>query len=42
MAGFIENLQTKISSVSAEFESLSTDKDLGYALRRFLGMRSRK
>jgi uncharacterized protein (DUF58 family) len=42
MAGFIGNLQTRISSVSAEFESLSTDKDLGYALRRFLGMRSRK
>ena len=42
MKAFMENLKAKLASVSAEFESLRTDRDLGYALRRFLGMRNRK
>lgn len=42
MNGFMEDLREKLASVSAEFESLHTDQDLGHALRRFLGMRNRK
>ncbi len=42
MNGFIEDLGKKLSSVSAEFETLISNQDLGYALRRFLGMRNRK
>ena len=42
MNAFMENLKAKLASVSAEFESLRTDRDLGSALRRFLGMRNRK
>jgi uncharacterized protein (DUF58 family) len=42
MSVFCNDLQTGLSAVSAEFESLSTDQDLGHALRRFLGMRNRQ
>ena len=42
MSGFCDDLQSKLSSVSAEFESLVTNQDLGHALRRFLGMRNRQ
>jgi len=42
MAEFCDDLKTKLSSVSAEFESLITNQDLGHAMRRFLGMRNRK
>ncbi|MBT3667734.1 MAG: DUF58 domain-containing protein [Opitutae bacterium] len=42
MAGFVEDLDEKLSAVSAELETLITNQDLGYALRRFLGMRNRK
>ncbi|MAN37988.1 MAG: hypothetical protein CMI21_10305 [Opitutae bacterium] len=42
MSQFVENLRGKLASVSAEFESLRTDRDLGHALRRFLGVRNRK
>ena len=42
MNAFIEDLQEKLASVSAEFESLRSDRDLGHALRSFLGLRNRK
>ena len=42
MSQFVENLRGKLASVSAEFESLRSDRDLGHALRRFLGVRNRK
>jgi uncharacterized protein (DUF58 family) len=42
MNAFLEDLREKLASVSAEFESLRSDQDLGHALRRFLGMRNRK
>jgi hypothetical protein len=42
MSGFIKDLDKKLSSVSAELETLTTNQDLGHALRRFLGMRNRK
>ena len=42
MSVFCDDLQSKLSSVSAEFESLVTNQDLGHALRRFLGMRNRQ
>ena len=42
MGAFIEDLRGKLASVSAEFESLRSDQELGHALRRFLGMRNRK
>ena len=42
MSVFCNDLQTGLSAVSAEFESLSSDQDLGHALRRFLGMRNRQ
>ena len=42
MSIFCNDLQTGLSAVSAEFESLSSDQDLGHALRRFLGMRNRQ
>jgi len=38
---FVNILSKNLSSVSAEFESLYTDQDLGHALRRFLGVRNR-
>ena len=41
MNEFKETLERNLSSVSAEFESLYTDQDLGHALRRFLGVRNR-
>ena len=34
-------LAQNLAGVSAEFESLFTDQDLGHALRRFLGLRNR-
>jgi uncharacterized protein (DUF58 family) len=42
MAGFLENLEVKLASVSAEFESLRSNQDIGHALRRFLGVRNRR
>ena len=42
MGAFIDDLRGKLASVSAEFESLRSDQELGHALRRFLGMRNRK
>ncbi len=42
MAGFCNDLQKKLSSVSAEFESFVTNQDLGHAMRRFLGIRNRQ
>lgn len=41
MADFKETLARNLAGVSAEFESLFTDQDLGHALRRFLGVRNR-
>ena len=41
MDEFKDTLERNLSSVSAEFESLYTDQDLGHALRRFLGVRNR-
>jgi len=41
MADFKETLARNLAEVSAEFESLFTDQDLGHALRRFLGVRNR-
>ena len=41
MDEFKDILERNLSSVSAEFESLYTDQDLGHALRRFLGVRNR-
>lgn len=41
MNEFKDTLERNLSSVSAEFESLYTDQDLGHALRRFLGVRNR-
>ena len=41
MADFKETLARNLAGVSAEFESLFTDQDLGHALRRFLGLRNR-
>ena len=41
MNNFKETLSRNLSSVSAEFESLYTDQDLGHALRSFLGVRNR-
>ena len=41
MNEFKDTLGRNLSSVSAEFESLYTDQDLGHALRRFLGVRNR-
>lgn len=41
MAAFKETLARNFSSVSAEFESLFTNQDLGHALRKFLGIRAR-
>ena len=42
MNAFVEDLREKLASVSAEFETLRSDLDLGHALRRFLGVRNRK
>ncbi len=42
MSVFCDDLQSGLSAVSAEFETLSTEQDLGHALRRFLGMRNRQ
>lgn len=42
MKKFQDQLKQKLSMVSAEFENFYTDQDLGYALRRFLGMRNRR
>jgi uncharacterized protein (DUF58 family) len=39
MNGFLESLKANLASVSVEFDSLSTDAQLGPALHRFLGMR---
>ena len=41
MEKFQENLKGELMTIGAEFEVLFTDQDLGYALRRFLGMRFR-
>ena len=41
MNDFKETLSRNLAGVSAEFESLFTDQDLGHALRRFLGVRNR-
>ena len=41
MRDFIDLLNDKISSVSAEFETFLSNQDLGHALRRFLGIRNR-
>ena len=40
MEEFQSRLSENLSVVSAEFESFFTDQDLGFALRRFLGMRN--
>lgn len=42
MNAFVEDLGGKLASVSAEFESLQSDQELGHSLRRFLGMRNRR
>jgi len=42
MNAFMEDLREKLASVSAEFETLRSDRELGHALRRFLGLRNRK
>lgn len=42
MNAFVEDLGEKLASVSAEFESLQSDQELGHSLRRFLGMRNRR
>ena len=42
MNAFMEDLREKLASVSAEFETLRSDQELGHALRRFLGLRNRK
>ena len=42
MNQFKGRLAQKMAEVSAEFESVRTDQNLGHALRRFLGMRNRK
>ena len=42
MNAFEEDLRGKLASVSAEFESLRSDQELGHSLRRFLGMRNRR
>ncbi len=42
MNAFVEDLRGKLASVSAEFETLRSDQELGHALRRFLGLRNRK
>lgn len=42
MNAFVEDLRGKLASVSAEFESLRSDQELGHSLRRFLGMRNRR
>ena len=36
------DMRGKLASVSAEFETLRSDLELGHALRRFLGLRNRK
>lgn len=41
MAEFIFDLESKLSAVSSEFQSLKTDQDLGHALRRFLSVRNK-
>ena len=41
MNEFKDTLERNLASVSAQFESLYTDQDLGHALRRFLGVRNR-
>lgn len=41
MTEFKETLASNLAGVSAEFDSLLTDQDLGHALRRFLGLRNR-
>ena len=41
MSEFKDTLSRNLARVSAEFESLFTDQDLGHALRRFLGLRNR-
>ena len=41
MNDFKETLSRNLAGVSAEFESLFTDQNLGHALRRFLGLRNR-
>ncbi len=41
MNAFVEDLRGKLASVSAEFETLRSDQELGHALRRFLGLRNR-
>jgi uncharacterized protein (DUF58 family) len=40
MESFIQKLRNSMASISAEFETLTTDQDLGHALRRFLGLRN--
>lgn len=42
MNAFVEDLRGKLASVSAEFETLRSDQELGHALRRFLGLRNRQ
>jgi hypothetical protein len=42
MNGFIDDLRSKLTAVSSEFETLTTGQDLGHSLRRFLGMRNKK
>ena len=42
MNAFVEDLSGKLASVSAEFETLRSDQELGHALRRFLGLRNRQ
>jgi hypothetical protein len=41
MSGFIGRLKNHMRLITAEFESLQSDQDLGHALRRFLGVRNR-
>lgn len=41
MDDFKDTLSRNLARVSAEFESLFTDQDLGHALRKFLGLRNR-
>ena len=41
MSGFIDRLKNQMRLITAEFENLQSDQDLGHALRRFLGVRKR-
>ena len=42
MSSFVNDLESKLTALSSEFESLLTNQDLGHALRRYLGVRNRK